>query len=323
MSGQTYPFVSIIVVNYHERALTVECLKSLRALDYPAGRFGVIVIDNASRDGSVEEIAGRFPGVKVIANRTNRGFTGGVNQGIRCALPYSEYIALVNNDSVVDKHWLSALVRTMEENPSSGCCGAKEESYGNKVAITRLPFEGNWMGGGSVLYRKSALEDVGLFDEYYFAYCEDIDLSWRMKMRGWKILCCTDALWFHHGAGRSITACDKRLFLSMRNRLYLLLKFAGARQICRSLARYAGRVAPGGRNGHFSSRPDGDAAVVKTPLRNPRVKLLYAARAVIEVVLIMPVLVTKRINIYRRSRVSGAQIDSWIQANDAYVTLNF
>ena len=169
-----------------------------------------------------------------------------------------------------------------------------------------------------MLYRKSALDETGLFDEFYFAYCEDVDLSWRMKTRGWKIICAPDALWYHHGAGRVIKANDRRLFLSLRNRLYLLLKFAGFTQMCRSLIRYARHLLLGRPEDSRRAAADDSSGRVYHSA-----KLRYALRAVFEVGCALPSLWVKRSRIRRRSRVSQEQIDTWIRANDAYVTLNF
>jgi GT2 family glycosyltransferase len=162
------PVVSIIVVDYREPGLTADCIASIRKLEYPSACVEVLLVENAAQEESCQRLAAQIPGVEIIANPRNEGFARAVNQGIRAVRPDASYIALVNNDSVLNAQWLKQLVRTMEENPRAGCCGAQEESYGNKVPIQRLAFEGNWMGGGSVIYRRRALDDVGLFDEYYF-----------------------------------------------------------------------------------------------------------------------------------------------------------
>jgi GT2 family glycosyltransferase len=320
MSEPSAPVVSIIVVDYREPALTGDCIASIRTLDYPADSVEVILVENAVQDESCQRLAAQFPGLKIIANPRNVGFARAVNQGIRAARADSSYTALVNNDSVLNTRWLRALVCTMEENPRAGCCGAQEESYGNKVSIQRLAFEGNWMGGGSVIYRKAALDDVGLFDEYYFAYCEDIDISWRLKLRGWGIVCCKDALWFHHGAGRTLSSADRRLYLSLRNRLYLLLKFGSLPQILKSLARYSRNVLLGRNRSSSGAMAQTQTAATR---EGKTMKMWYACLACCDVAAHLPVILVKRASIYRGLKVQRGAIDEWIRANDAYVTLNF
>ncbi|MCG8430361.1 MAG: glycosyltransferase, partial [Candidatus Omnitrophica bacterium] len=103
--------VSIIVVNYDEWELSAACLRSLHELAYPRERFEVIFVDNASKyHPAAGEISPDFGNLRVIRNKTNEGFVRAVNRGIRCARRDAAYIALVNNDSVVDRGWLRALV---------------------------------------------------------------------------------------------------------------------------------------------------------------------------------------------------------------------
>jgi GT2 family glycosyltransferase len=153
-----------------------------------------------------------------------------------------------------------------------------------------------------------------------FAYCEDIDISWRLKLRGWGIVCCKDALWFHHGAGRTLSSADRRLYLSLRNRLYLLLKFGSSSQILRSLARY-GRNVLLGRNDSAS----GVMVQAQEGVRHEGkiMKMCYACLACCDVVAHLPAIFLKRARIFRGLKVQRGAIDEWIRANDAYVTLNF
>jgi GT2 family glycosyltransferase len=117
------PFVSIVTVNYNGRRYLETLLPSLRAIDYPADRYEVLVVDNASDDDSAAFVQRSFPNVRLVQAERNRGFAGGNNLGIRTAR--GEYIALVNNDTLVDRSWLRALVETAGSDPRIGMVGSK------------------------------------------------------------------------------------------------------------------------------------------------------------------------------------------------------
>ncbi len=311
--------VSIIVVNYNGANLVVECLNSLEGLNYPRGRYEIIMVDNASWDGSADNVEKNFPGVKIVRNKENYGFAKGNNIGIKNSNPSSKYIALVNNDSRVNKDWLKELTGSMEAEQGAACCGAREETCNPDISINRTGFEGNWMGGGSVIYRRQALEESGLFDERYFAYCEDIDLSWRMKIRGWKIICNNNAVWYHHGAGRKIETNHKVLYLSMRNRLFLLIKFASLKQLLSSLNRYAVNFIFGRKLCPASAQP---AAASKI---SPKQRSLLFSQVFFSLMINLPGLIRERIALFSSAGnvASPDEIDKWIIDNDHYTTYNY
>lgn len=118
-----YPFVSVIVLNFNGLVFLEPCLSSLEQLNYPAGMFEVILVDNASTDRSVPFVRDRFPWVKIVQNESNLGFAAGNNVGIRES--NGDYIALLNNDTRVDKNWLTELVKACEEDPAVGACTSK------------------------------------------------------------------------------------------------------------------------------------------------------------------------------------------------------
>ncbi len=233
------PFVSIIIVTYNGADYIIDCLRSLKEQLYDKNRFEIIAVDNASKDKTPEIIENTFRDVYIIRNKKNMGFGKANNIGIKKSK--GEYVVLLNQDSLIDKNWLSVLVKTMEYHVDAGCCGAEEYSYDLyekiKKAEKRIK-ECVWMGCGSVIFRKKALDEVGNFDPYYFMYVEDIDLVWRIKAKGWKILQNYEAMWFHKGKERRVDLSEKRLFWSWKNRLYLIMKFGSSTQVIKSIRAY-------------------------------------------------------------------------------------
>lgn len=183
--------------------------------------FELIVIDNGSTDESLEiarSYRGR-PGYTLIENDHNTGFSYAVNQGIRRAK--GEYVALFNNDAFAEPQWLAELLRTAQADP--GIFGvsslmirhfdreltddagdyvtllgfACKRGDGLKVSRYRKPCRMFSACGGAALYRKSILDEIGLFDENFFAYYEDVDISWRANNRGYKNVFCPTARCYH------------------------------------------------------------------------------------------------------------------------------
>jgi GT2 family glycosyltransferase len=172
----------------------------------------VVVVENGSTDGSDKIIEAEYPDVILIKHKRNLGFTGGVNAGIKRAMEdKAEYVALLNNDAVADKHWLGKLVDFLEANPKAGIVTSKIcdfdkthlDSTGDLYTIWGLPFprgrgqeftteydNDRWVfgaSGGASLYRVGVLEKIGIFDNDFFAYYEDLDLSFRAQLAGWKV----------------------------------------------------------------------------------------------------------------------------------------
>lgn len=202
------PAVFIILVNWNGWQDTVECLESVKQLSYP--NYKIIVVDNNSSDGSVEEIRKRFPDIILIESERNRGFAGGNNLGITYALYHeADYVWLLNNDTVVDRQALSALVSRMQEAPRIGICGSKliyyhqrdtiqvlaggsynkwfslAKKFGEGQSITRIIDQKDieerldFIMGASMLVSRYFLEKVGLLGEEYFLYYEEIDWGIR------------------------------------------------------------------------------------------------------------------------------------------------
>lgn len=195
-------------------------MESLQAQSFTD--FAVIVVDNGSSDGSIELIEKDFPDVQIVKLSENQGFAGGVNRGIEVAIEDgAEFVALFNNDATADPAWLGSLVKTAGENPDAGIVTGKLlltdkitlDTTGDQYSIWGWPFprgrnekdSGQYdhkpevLGatGGASLYRISMLRQIGLFDEAFFAYFEDVDISLRAQLAGWKVLYEPNAIAYH------------------------------------------------------------------------------------------------------------------------------
>ena len=207
------PLVYIIVLTWNGKADTLECLKSLQNLSYPNAR--ILVVDNASRDGTAEVIREAYPDTEIIVNASNLRFAGGNNAGIRHALENgAEYVLLLNNDTVVDREFLSRLVDAAEQDTAIGMAGPKIYYYSSP---RQLWFAGGkidwWQGWVShvgireqdhgqydavravdyltaccLLVKKETVERIGLLDDHYFIYGEDADWCIRAQRTGYRLL---------------------------------------------------------------------------------------------------------------------------------------
>jgi GT2 family glycosyltransferase len=205
------PKVFVVLLNWKGREDTLACLDSLKLSDYP--NLEIVVVDQGSQDGLVELLGRREPGVKLIANERNLGFTGGNNQGIDCALGSgADYIFLLNNDTVVDRQCISELVRVAEECTGVGALGPKIYHYhqpdliwsaGGIVDFTENVgsmrgygcidkgqfdqlAEVDFISGCAVMVRKETIDTVGLLnEEFYPIYYEDTDWGMRIQAVGY------------------------------------------------------------------------------------------------------------------------------------------
>ena len=196
--------VDVVVLNWNGWQDTLACLASLARLDYPD--FRLLVVDNGSSDESVAKISQAMPGVELLQTGANLGFGGGCNAGMRHALAGdAEYVWLVNSDATVDAGALSDLVRVAEKTPAVGAVGSVLLEADQREVIQlwgggrvnlwlgqsrhqTAPGALDFISGASVLLRRTALDEVGLFDDQtYFMYWEDTDLAFRLRGAGWKL----------------------------------------------------------------------------------------------------------------------------------------
>lgn len=213
--------VSIIIVNYNTRELTLNCIQSVMESRVSYG-YEIILVDNASNDGMIKAVAEKFPQVVCIANTDNVGFAKANNQGMRAAR--GRYILLLNSDTVVQPDTLEVMLRFMDEHPEVGASGCKivlpdgsldkackrgfptpsasfYYAFGFSKLFPHVPrFNQYQLGyldpdqeypidslvGAFMLVRREAIDQVGMLDEEFFMYGEDIDWCYRIKQGGWQ-----------------------------------------------------------------------------------------------------------------------------------------
>jgi GT2 family glycosyltransferase len=240
------PAVSIIVLNCNGLEFLHDCFT---ALDLQAFTdFETIMVDNASTDGSLDYIRSSWPHVQILALDKNYGFGVANNRGIEKAR--GRYIALLNNDTRVDRLWLAELVKTMDENPDVGMCASKivfadepdrVDSAGDELFIHGAVFTYRDYNAahpavskprmcfsacaGAALYRKAMLEDIGLFDPLFSPiYFEDIDLGFRAQLMGYQCMYVPTAVVLHKGSATTRRNKNQFIYLVQRNAEYVILK---------------------------------------------------------------------------------------------------
>ncbi|MBV9742418.1 MAG: glycosyltransferase family 2 protein, partial [Acidobacteriia bacterium] len=236
--------ISVVVVNWNRKELLRACLDSLRRQAGVA--FEVILVDNGSSDGSAE-MAEREFGVEVIRNGENRGFCAANNQGIHAAR--GEFVALLNNDAEAEPGWLEALWRAAASAADVGMVASKILAWEDPRRIDKaghLIFpdgqnrgrgsgaedcgqydhdqEALWPDGCAALYRKAMLDQIGGFDEDFFAYGDDAELGLRARIAGWRCVYAPRAVVRHHRGATLGKDSARRLELIERNRLLLAIK---------------------------------------------------------------------------------------------------
>ncbi len=281
----THPDVSVVIVNWNGKHLLAECLDSLVG-QRNIRDVEIILVDNGSQDGSAEFVQGHYQNVKVISLPENIGFAGGNNAGIRIAA--GKYIALLNNDTKADSLWLSSLVTTAETDPRAvGMWAGKILSYGCPGIIDNVglllypdglgrgkgrlekdegqydvPGEALFPSGCAALYRKAMLDEIGLFDEEFFAYADDVDVGLRARLAGWECRYVPTAKVFHKYSSSSSAYSPLKAFLVERNRIWVLLKYYPLELILlspvftllRLLAYLLGAITGKGASGKFSEQ---------------------------------------------------------------------
>ncbi|HVX58782.1 MAG TPA: glycosyltransferase family 2 protein [Candidatus Saccharimonadales bacterium] len=216
--------VCVVIPNLNGRKRLVKCLDPITA---QLGAEHIILVDNGSTDGSTDFVESNYPGVRIVRHERNLGFAGGVNSGIRLGLTGDyDAVALLNNDAAVQRDWLKNLIDTLKKHPEAGIVTSKIldgsagrfDSTGELYSVWGLPFprgrgeadHGQYdqqreifgASGGASLYRATMLKSVGLFDNDFFAYYEDVDLSFRARLAGWQVLFEPTAV-VHHEIGQT------------------------------------------------------------------------------------------------------------------------
>ena len=237
--------VDVVIVNWNGRAYLAPCLDALARQTYTD--FRVWLVDNGSTDGSVGYLRAQHPQVRLICNPANHGFAAANNQAIRAGS--AGYVATLNNDTTVDPAWLESLVRALDEHPRVGMAAscmlfADRPGIVNSagIAIDRVGIAWDLHGGepvgpqeaqpvpvfgacaGAALYRRAMFDEIGLFDEDFFAYLEDADLAWRAAWAGWQALYVAQARVLHHHSATGGEGSPFKNRLLGRNKVWLIAK---------------------------------------------------------------------------------------------------
>jgi len=241
--------LSIVIVNHNDRNRLKTCLSALQTGDL-GRKLEIIVVDNASTDGSPKMIHHEFPEIRLIENSDNQGFGKANNQGIRTSR--GKYILLINADAVISLESLRVLVRELESHQDWGAAapaligedGRCQVSFGdsrtfsaelaNKIWMNRRyrrqieetqdNRQYRWLSAACLLIRKEALDDIGLFDEGFFLYFEDIDLCFRLNDRGWKTVLIPKVTAFHKGGSSTEKLKEEARSQYRRSQLYFYKK---------------------------------------------------------------------------------------------------
>jgi GT2 family glycosyltransferase len=238
--------VWIVVLHWQASHYTRACLASIRALSYK--NYRVLLVDNGSSDNAGAGIAKQFPEVEYLRIEENVGFAAGCNHGIEyCLESGAEWIWLLNNDTKVAADSLELMMEAASRNPQAGILGAmvytgegeqfvasgigeidftRAKTYLRKQVpdgVQVMPCE--WLTGANMLLRADAIQQVGLFDEDYFIYFEDTDLSYRMARAGWHCLLVPNARVEHVGTSTDGGKTSWRAYYYTRNRLLFFLRY--------------------------------------------------------------------------------------------------
>ncbi len=296
--------LSIIIVNWNTRGMLAGCLESVfgpsglgieqeseKYMGQQALTAEVIVVDNASSDGSAEMVAKHFPQVHLLRNQENLGFAAGNNQAIRQST--GRYLLLLNSDTELYPGALQGLVSFMDENPKAGGCGplllndddslqpschpmlTPEREFWRLMFLDRLwrratynqeswpksaPRPVEVIKGACFLLRKAALDQVGLLDDGYFMYTEEMDLCYRLLEAGWHLWWAPQAVVKHYGEASSKQMAETMYVQLYRSKVQFHRKFGGSRRAnwFKSLLRlaYWSRLIISSLSAPFSSAPD-------------------------------------------------------------------
>ncbi len=236
--------LTVIIPNYNGKQFLEGCLESLGEQNC---RFEVIVVDNGSNDGSIEFVNEYYPNFTLIENRDNLGFSAAVNQGINIAT--TNYILILNNDVVLGHHCVWKLLNCMMNDDCIFAVASKMIQYYDRSKMDDAGDEYTILGwtkkvgdgkssklytterevfsacAGAALYRRTIFDEIGCFDENFFAYMEDVDISYRARIYGYKCIYCPDAVVYHRVSGTSGSKYNEfKIKLAARNNVYVPYK---------------------------------------------------------------------------------------------------
>ena len=250
---------SVVILNYNGAEYLKKFLPVVRESSYPNKR--IIVADNGSTDKSLEILRNDFPDVEVLDLKFNYGFAGGYNEALKQI--DSDYFILLNSDVEVTKDWLEPLIELMEKDKTIGACQPKVRDYKNKPYFEYAGASGGWMDslgypfcrgrvfnhveedlgqydsvdeifwatGAAMVVRPKLFHQLEGFDKDHFAHLEEIDLCWRIRRAGYKIMAQPQSVVYHVGGGTLDYLSPRKTYLNFRNSLYTLLKNEPVRKL--------------------------------------------------------------------------------------------
>ena len=244
---------AIVILNWNGRKHLEEFLPSVVS---HSQNCDIIVVDNHSSDDSVEFLEQKYPEIELIHNTSNGGFAKGYNDGLKQIKTKYEYFVLLNSDVEVTENWTEPIISMLDSDKTISACQPKVLAYKSKenfehagasggfMDINGYPFcrgrifsyvekdenqydtpkEIFWATGACMFVRSEAFFNLGGFDEDYFAHMEEIDLCWRIKLKGLKIMVHPQSIVYHLGGGTLNYMSPRKVFLNFRNSLYTLYK---------------------------------------------------------------------------------------------------
>jgi GT2 family glycosyltransferase len=252
------PLFSVIITNFNGLRFLDVCLGALRAQIYPKTCTEIILVDDASTDGSAAFVAANYPEVRVIQAERNRGFIAGCHSGADAAR--GEWLVMLNNDTEAEPGWLAALAASAGTNPGAGAIASKMllfdrrdvlHNAGDLMGADGIPRNrGVWQQdrgqfdgattvfgacGGGAAYRRDAWQATGGFDRHFWMYLEDVDLAWRLHLAGWQVVFAPQARLYHHlsASGGGVLSS----FYTGRNTLWTIAKDMPGPLLRRNLGR--------------------------------------------------------------------------------------
>lgn len=316
--------ISVVLLNWNGIKVLEQCLSSLQA--QTCGSLEIIVVDNASTDNSVDFVRERFPDVRLVVNEKNLGFGGGNNVGIRAS--QGRYIMMLNNDTRLEPNCIEELKRGIEKSDRYGACASKilleyEDNLIDAAGIVVCP-DGLSIGRGRLergdrydeeaevffasdcacLYRREMLEDIGLYDEDFFAYADETDMGWRAQLAGWKCTYNPRAIVYHFHSASSGTYSPFKAFLVERNRIWVAVKsfplsllifgqfYTLWRYALQAYGAFAGKGAAGRFTSDFSK-----AALIKILIK------VY-----LSIWKSLPLMIRKRRAVQKKKRISDEEV---------------
>lgn len=327
----TEPLISVVIVNWNSSHYLDRCISSLKGQSYP--NFEVIVVDNGSTDDSVSLIKDKYGDfARLICLKKNLGFGKGINIGINAS--QGEFIAILNNDAEADPHWLKELLKGFRMHKNVGMCASKILLYNRRNVIDKVGHliykDGLNKGRGAMeedlgqynsieevfsadgcaaMYKKAMLEEIGLFDEDFFAYGEDAEIGMRGRMFGWKCIYMPTAIVYHIHSGTYGIYSPLKVFLVERNRLWLAIKLFPLKLLIKSpyytFLRFIWNTY---------SLISGQGAAAQFTKEYSKGKLfLILVRAYLSGLAGLPKILKKRVEIQMKKKVSKTEIEEWFE----------